>query len=102
MKTRYGVMPEEGLVDGGFTSLKAIAEAADRECSVYAPLKDEERQRDEGKDPYARKKGDSNAVAACDCLPIQGTGVRRIAKNQRLAAYSRHSPLLQSPLAKNS
>lgn len=64
LKKRYEVMPEEALVDGGFASLKAIAEAAERECTVYAPLKDEERQREEGKDPYARKKGDSDAVAA--------------------------------------
>jgi transposase len=64
LQERYGVMPEEALVDGGFASLEAINRAAERECTVYAPLKDEERQRKEGKDPHARKKGDSDAVAA--------------------------------------
>lgn len=64
LQQRYGVMPKEALVDGGFASLKAITEGAERECTVYAPLKDEEKQREEGKDPYARKKGDSDAVAA--------------------------------------
>jgi hypothetical protein len=31
---------------------------------VYAPLKEEKKQIEAGKDPYAQKKGDSDAVAA--------------------------------------
>lgn len=61
---RTGRKPEEGLVDGGFASLDAIDQAAKRKCTVYAPLKDEDKQLEAGKDPYARKKGDSEAVAA--------------------------------------
>ena len=64
LEERYDAKPEEALVDGGFASLKAIDEAADRECDVYAPLKDAAKQQAAGKDPYAPKPGDSEAVAA--------------------------------------
>ena len=60
---RYDRVPDEALVDGGFATVDAIDQAAERGCTVYAPLKDEEKQRAEGKDPHARKKGDSDAVA---------------------------------------
>jgi transposase len=61
---RYDRPPEEALVDGGFASLDAIDDAAERGCTVYAPLKDEQKQLDAGKDPYAAKRYDSPAVAA--------------------------------------
>jgi transposase len=61
---RYERVPDEALVDGGFVSVDAIEEAQQRGCTVYAPLKDEEKQRAAGTDPHARKKGDSDAVAA--------------------------------------
>lgn len=64
LDARYGQRPKEALVDGGFASLTAIDSAAEHECTVYAPLKDEEQQRAAGKDPHAPKKGDSEAVAA--------------------------------------
>ena len=61
---RYGQKPEEATVDGGFASLDDITGAAkEHECKVYAPLKDEQKQLDRGADPYAPKKGDSEAVA---------------------------------------
>jgi transposase len=64
LQRRYGVTPEEALVDGGFASLDAIDQCQQSGCTVYAPLKDEEKQREAGKDPHAPKKGDSDAVAA--------------------------------------
>jgi transposase len=60
---RYGRVPDEALVDGGFATLDAIDQANDLGCTVYAPLKDEEKQCAAGKDPHARKQGDSDAVA---------------------------------------
>lgn len=60
---RYDRVPDEALVDGGFATVDAIEKAAARECTVYAPLKDVEKQSKAGKDPHARKKGDSDAVA---------------------------------------
>jgi transposase len=64
LEERYERVPNEALVDGGFASMNAIEKADGRGCTVYAPLKDEEKQRAAGKDPHACKKGDSVAVAA--------------------------------------
>jgi hypothetical protein len=61
---RYERVPNEALVDGGFVTKDAIDHAADHDCTVYAPVNDETKQKAEGKDPYARKKGDSDATAA--------------------------------------
>jgi transposase len=60
---RYDRVPGEALVDGNFATLGAIDQANHRSCTVYAPLKDEEKQRAAGTDPHARKEGDSDAVA---------------------------------------
>jgi transposase len=60
---RYKRVPDEALVDGGFATVEAIEQAAARSCTVYAPVKDEEKQREAGQDPHAPKKGDSDAVA---------------------------------------
>jgi transposase len=60
---RYDRVPAEALVDGGFATLDAIDKATELGCTVYATLKDEEKQRAAEKDPHARKKGDSDAVA---------------------------------------
>jgi Transposase DDE domain len=63
IEERYEQIPQEALVDGGFASRSAIDQATQAGCTVYAPLKEEKRQREAGKDPYAKKKGDSEAVA---------------------------------------
>jgi transposase len=63
LKERYDQVPGEGLVDGGFASLETIDAASEMGCTVYAPLKEEHKQLAAGKDPYARKAGDSTAVA---------------------------------------
>jgi transposase len=63
IEERYQRVPEEALVDGGFASLDTINAAAEAGCVVYAPLKEEQKQLAAGKDPYAKKKGDTPAVA---------------------------------------
>lgn len=64
LETRYEVVPDEMLVDGGFASLDAIDAIEGRGSKVYAPIKDEEKQKDAGKDPYARKPHDTDNTAA--------------------------------------
>jgi transposase len=64
LKERYEQVPDEALIDGGFATTSTIDQAAERGCTVYAPVKDEEKQRAEGKDPHARKTWDSDATAA--------------------------------------
>jgi transposase len=76
VEDRYDATPEEAVVDGGFASLEEIEDAAENhDCQVYAPLKDEQKQLDAGKDPYARKKGDSQPVA--DWRARMGTDLGR-------------------------
>ena len=64
IEERYEQIPQEALVDGGFASRSAIDQATEAGCTVYAPLKEEKKQQQAGKDPYAKKKGDSPAVAS--------------------------------------
>jgi transposase len=64
IKTRYDKVPENTVNDGGFVNLEAITRATEMGCTVYAPLKEEKKQLEAGKDPYKKKKCDSPAVAA--------------------------------------
>jgi transposase len=64
LEERYDLVPDAVLVDGGFASLDAIDESEKRECKVFAPLKDKEKQTKAGKDPHARKKSDTDRTAA--------------------------------------
>jgi transposase len=64
LNDRYDRAPDVALVDGGFATKDTIDQADDRGCTVYAPLRNEEKDREKGIDPHARKKGDSDAVAA--------------------------------------
>jgi transposase len=64
LEQRYQRVPKEALVDGGFVAVAAIEAAAERGCTVYAPVRDEAKQRAAGKDPFARKPGDSAAVGS--------------------------------------
>jgi transposase len=64
LERRYDTMPDEILVDGGFASLDAIDATETRGCTVYAPVKDAEKQKKAGKDPYARKPHDTDQTAS--------------------------------------
>jgi transposase len=63
-RKRYARIPDDVLVDGGFTALEAIEQATKAGCTVYGSIKGEEKQRRAGKDPYAKKKRDSEVIAA--------------------------------------
>lgn len=59
----HGRTPKAATVDGGFVTRETIDEAAARGCTVYAPRKDEAKQRAKGVDPDAPKKGDSQPMS---------------------------------------
>jgi transposase len=63
LEERYDKKPDEVLIDGGFTSLDSIDSAESRGCKVYGPVKDEEKQTKAGKDPFARKRDDTDQTA---------------------------------------
>lgn len=59
----YGVTPKDYLVDGGFTKATDIDAMDAAGTTVYGALKNVEKQIEEGKDPYAAKPRDSEAMA---------------------------------------
>lgn len=62
---RYGRCPNDVTLDGGYVTKDSIEQAAtDYSVRVFAPVKDAKKQQDAGKDPYVRKRGDSDAVAS--------------------------------------
>ncbi len=63
LKERYEHVPDEALVDGGFATIDTIEQADACGCTVYAPLKNQKKQEEQGKNPFVPKKGDSEAIA---------------------------------------
>ena len=61
IEQRTGVRPEEMLVDGGFNNKDALQQLNDPEqgYKVYLPVKEEEKQRAKGQDPFAPRPGES-------------------------------------------
>ena len=57
LEERYERVPDEALVDGGFATTETIDQATERGCTVYAPVKDEEKQRAAGKIPMPARSG---------------------------------------------
>lgn len=60
LERRYGQLPREALVDGGFASLGAVESTEARGCRVYAPPM---KPRDAERNPYRPLPEDSEAVA---------------------------------------
>lgn len=60
LQRRYGRMPAEALVDGGYGKLEAVEQVPDG-CTVYTPLPP---ARDATRDPHAPLPGDSPKIAA--------------------------------------
>jgi len=60
----YGVTPERYLVDGGFAKKEDVTTLEQAGTAVHAPLSCEQKHLAAGKDPYARKRGDTPEMAA--------------------------------------
>lgn len=60
LKERYGVIPPESLVDGGFAGLRDIEKASEMGTAVFAPVA---KPKDESRDPYVPLPTDSPAIA---------------------------------------
>lgn len=60
----YGQAPDQYLVDGGFTHRDDVTKLEADNTQVYAPLYQEEKQLEQGKNPYALRPGDSAEMAA--------------------------------------
>ncbi len=64
VEERFGVRPSEALVDGGFVSKDDITAAEPSGTTIFAPVKEEEKKRKKGIDPFAPVKGDTPELAA--------------------------------------
>lgn len=64
IENRFGVRPREALVDGGFVSKDDFTTAEVKGTTVFAPVKEEQKKREKGLDPFARVKGDTDEFAA--------------------------------------
>lgn len=62
--SNYGVSPEEYLVDGPFVTHADVDQLAEFGTDVLGPVPSQKRSEKAGKDPYERKRDDSDAMAA--------------------------------------
>jgi transposase len=64
IERRYEQMPEQMLVDGGFTTLNDIEQAEENHVQVIGPIKSEATKKAKGDDPYQPRRKDGPGVAA--------------------------------------
>jgi len=60
LEQKFGTKPEEYLVDGGFSSRDDTTHLERSGVKVYSPIKKEEALLEQGGDPYARRRGDTD------------------------------------------
>jgi len=64
LEQNFERLPEEYLADGGFSSREDTTRLEQQGVKVYAPLKKEQTLLEQGKDPYARQRGDTDEYYA--------------------------------------
>jgi transposase len=64
IEERLGEKPQRVLVDGGFADVDSITQAEQDGVTVYAPVRGATKQLEQGNNPYARKRGDTDEYAA--------------------------------------
>jgi transposase len=62
IEQQQGTLPDEYYTDGGFSTKDDIEDLAQRGVTVYTPVKEADRQRRQGKDPYAPRQGESQSL----------------------------------------
>jgi transposase len=64
IEDRFEKVPDELLTDGGYSTVDDITAVSAAQVVVYTPIKEEERKRAKGIDPFAPLPSDSPEVAA--------------------------------------
>lgn len=64
IQERYEQLPEQMLVDGGFTTLADIEQAEAQQVEVIGPIKNEATKKEKGQDPYQPRRNDGPGVTA--------------------------------------
>jgi transposase len=87
---RYGVTPQDYLVDGGFAKQADITHVEGNSTKVYAPLCAEQKQLDAGDDPYAARAKESPEMTAHR---------QRMGTSQAKEKYKQRSAIAEYPNA---
>ena len=90
IKASYGQKPREYLADGGFSTRDDIIALEQADIAVHAPLKDEAKIADSGRDPFARRPGDTDEIAAWRA---------RMATDEAKAVYAQRAATAEFPNA---
>ena len=64
VKSRYNEAPKEWLADGGFSTTDDIEDVSKRGTTIYTPVKDADKKKKRGIDPYQPIDSDSPELAA--------------------------------------
>lgn len=91
IKEDLGKTPEKLLADGGFSTMDDIEQTTQGGTTVYAPVKEEAKQKKAGKDPFAPKKGDS---------PIIAEWRKRMGTTAAMELYKLRAPTAELPNAR--
>jgi transposase len=86
-------LPEQVLADAGYTDKDDVEELEAVQIEVLMPPKNERKEKEQGKDPYRRKRDDSEAIAAW--RQRMGTAAAR-------DRYSRRAPVAEGVHAQQS
>jgi transposase len=91
IKESVGEAPKNLLTDGGFSTIADIEATTQAGTTVYTPVKEEAKQKEAGKDPFAPKPKDSPTIA--DWRQRMGT-------EQAKALYKLRAPTAELPNAR--
>jgi transposase len=91
IKENLGQAPKSLLTDGGFSTIDDIEQTTQGGTTVYTPVKEEDKQKKAGKDPFAAKPGDSPIIAAW--RERMGTAAAK-------ALYKLRAPIAELPNAR--
>lgn len=91
IKEDLGKAPKKLLTDGGFSTIDDIEETTQGGTTVYTPVKEEDKQKKAGKDPFAPKKGDS---------PIIAEWRKRMGTSEAQELYKLRAPTAELPNAR--
>ena len=88
-----GRAPERALVDGGYSDTANVEQLEAAGIEVLMPPKNERKEKEQGKDPYRRKRDDSDHIAAWR---------QRMGTEEARQQYSRRAPVAEGVHAQQS
>jgi hypothetical protein len=88
-----GAPPQQVLADAGFSDAQDVQQLETAQIEVLMPPKNERKEKEQGKDPYARKRRDSDEIAAW--RQRMGTAAAR-------ERYGRRAPVAEGVHAQQS